>query len=361
MLFLQDCFSIKHPFSDSGQCLQPSFSIVDRDCPSQLGSLFILILKVMESKGERVLPIFPADHKTCGQNKLGELKHFLGLEIEQKREGLFLGQQKYARDLLQKYGMLNYKPISTPMDPNTKLRADEGKSLQDVTMYRKMVGSLIYLTLSRPDISYAVGVVSRYMSNPKKPHLDVVRRILRYVKGIINFGILYKKTKECHMTGYCDADYAGDYDTRRSTTGYMFSLGSGVISWCSKRQPTVSLSSTEAEYRSAASATQEIMWLKQLMEDLHQSTDYQVKLFCDNLSAIRLAENPVFYARTKHIEVHYHYVREKVLEGEIKMMPTKTDEQVADIFTKSLSKPKFTKFREALGMVCKTSLEENLH
>ena len=124
-------------------------------------------------------------------------------------------------------------------------------------MYRQLVGSLIYLTLTRPDISYPVRMVSRYMSNPKKPHLDAVKRILRYVKGTINFGILYKKTKDCQVMGYCDADYAGDCGTQRSTIRYFFSLGSGPISWCSKRQPTMALSSTEAEYRSAAMATQE--------------------------------------------------------------------------------------------------------
>ncbi|KAL4355035.1 hypothetical protein GQ457_06G000650 [Hibiscus cannabinus] len=140
--------------------------------------------------------------------ELEELKHFLGLEVEHMKEGIFMGQQKYAKDLLQRYEMLDCKPISTPMDPNIKLQAEEGKDLEDTTMYRQLVGSLIYLTLSRPDIAYAVGVVSRYMSNPKKPHLDAVRRILRYVKGTISFGILYKKTKECQVTGYCDADYA---------------------------------------------------------------------------------------------------------------------------------------------------------
>jgi len=292
--------------------------------------------------------------------ELGELKYFLGLEVEHTKDGIFLGQQKYAKDLLQRYGMLDCKPISTPMDPNVKFQKDEGRNLEDVTMYQKMVGSLIYLTLTRPDISYSVGVVSRYMSNPKKPHLDAVRRILRYIKGTINFGILYKKIKDYQIVGYCDADYAGDYDTRRSTTGYSFTLGSGVISWCSKRQPTVALSSTEAEYRSATMAAQESTWLKQLIKDLHQPTEYQVRIFCDNLSSICLAENPVFHARTKHIEVHYHYIREKVLEGEIEIVHIKTEEQNADILTKSLHRVKFEKFREALGMVDKTTLERRL-
>ncbi|KAL6311805.1 hypothetical protein AAG906_020916 [Vitis piasezkii] len=205
--------------------------------------------------------------------ELGQLKHFLGLE-----------------------------PISTPMEPNAKMCEHEGKDLKDATMYRQLVGSLLYLTLTRLDISYAVGVMSRYMQNPKKPHLEAVRRILRHVKGTIDYGLFCS----------CDADYAGDHDTRRSTTGYVFMLGSGAISWCSKRQPTVSLSTTEAEYRAAAMAAQESIGLC-------------VPLYCDNQSAIRLVENPVFHARTKHVEVHYHFIREKVLEEEVELKQIKSN------------------------------------
>ncbi|KAH9726925.1 hypothetical protein KPL70_008466 [Citrus sinensis] len=283
--------------------------------------------------------------------ELGQLKHFLGLEVDQTKEGIFLCQQKYAKDLLKKFGMLECKPISTPMEPNAKMCAHEGKDLEDASMYRQLVGSLIYLTLTQPDISYAVGVMSRYMQNPKKSHLEAVRRVLRYVKSTIDYGLLYKKGGNCKLVGYCDADYAGDHDTRRSTTGYMFTLGSGTISWCSKRQPTVSLSTTEAEYRAAAMAAQESTWLIQLMNDLHQPVDYAVLLYCDNQSAIRLAENPVFHARTKHVEVHYHFVREKVLQEEIEMRQVKTDEQIADLFTKSLSVGKFEHFRRQLGVI----------
>uniref|UniRef100_A0A2N9HY47 Integrase catalytic domain-containing protein n=1 Tax=Fagus sylvatica TaxID=28930 RepID=A0A2N9HY47_FAGSY len=239
--------------------------------------------------------------------ELGQLKHFLGLEVDRTREGIFLCQQKYSKDLLKRFGMLECKPISKPMEPNAKMCAHEGKDLEDATMYRQLVGSLIYLTLTRPDISYAVSVMSRYMQNPKKPHLEAVRRILRYVKSTIDYGLLYKKGEDCKLVGYCDADYAGDHDTRRSTTGYVFKLGSGTISWCSKRQPTVSLSTTEAEYRAAAMAAQESTWLMQLMRDLHQPIDYAVSLHCDNQSAIRLAENPEFHARTKHVEITGEY------------------------------------------------------
>ena len=283
--------------------------------------------------------------------ELGQLKHFLGLEVDRTNEGIFLCQQKCAKDLLKKFGMLECKPISTPMEPNAKMCEHEGKDLKDATMYRQLVGSLLYLTLTRPDISYAVGVMSRYMQNPKKPHLEVVRRILRHVKSTIDYGLLYKKGEDCKLVGYCDADYTGDHDTRRSTTGYVFMLGSRAISWCSKRQPTVSLSTTEAEYRAAAMAAQESTWLIRLMNDLHQLVDYAVPLYCDNQSAVRLAENPVFHARTKHVEVHYHFIREKVLEEEVELKQIKSGDQVADLFTKGLSGSKFESFCHQLGMV----------
>ena len=282
--------------------------------------------------------------------ELGQLNHFLGLEIDRSEEGILLHQQKYSKDLLKKFGMLKCKPSSTPMEQTVKMSASAGKDFEDATMYRQLVGSLIYLTLTRPDISYAVGVMSRYMQNPKKSHLEAVRRILRYVKATLRYGIMYKRGGGCKIVGYCDADYAGDHDTRRSTTGYVFMLGSGAISWCSKRQPTVSLSSTEAEYRAAAMAAQESTWLMQLLRDLHQLVEYAIPLYCDNQSAIRLAENPVFHARTKHVEVHYHFIREKVLEEEVELRQIKTGDQVADVFTKGLSSNKFEGFCHQLGM-----------
>ncbi|KAL9310750.1 putative RNA-directed DNA polymerase [Arabidopsis thaliana] len=158
--------------------------------------------------------------------ELGELKHFLGLEVERKESGIFLGQHKYARDLIQKFGLVECKPIATPMEPNLKLCAYDGKDLEDTKMYRQIVGSLIYLTLSRPDISFAVGVVSRFMQKPKKPHLEAAKRILRYIKGTIDWGLLYEKEGKGKLNSYCDADYAGDHDTRRSTTEttYCFSF-----------------------------------------------------------------------------------------------------------------------------------------
>ncbi|XP_019054137.1 PREDICTED: uncharacterized protein LOC109115027 [Nelumbo nucifera] len=286
--------------------------------------------------------------------ELCQFKHFLGLEIDRVQEGIFLCQQKYSRDLLKKFVMLECKPISTPIEPNTKMCAHEGRDLEDVTMYRQLVDSLIYLNLTRPDISYVVDVTSRYMQNPKKPHLEAVRRILRYVKSTPGYGVLYEKGGDCKLAGYYDADYAGDHETRRSTTGYVFMLGSGAISWWSKRQPIVSLSTTEEEYRAIAMADQESTWLIQLLKDLRQPTDYAVPLYCDNQSAIRLAKNPIFHARTKHVEVHYHFIREKVLQEEIVIEHIKIENQVADLFTKGLGGNKFESFCKQLGMVERT-------
>ncbi|XP_022863734.1 uncharacterized protein LOC111383803 [Olea europaea var. sylvestris] len=182
------------------------------------------------------------------------MKHLLGLERDQTREGLFLCQQKYAKGLLQKFGMQDYKHISTPMELNAMLRSYEGKDLEDTSIYHQLVGSLIYLTLTRPYISFAVGVASQFMPNPKKPHLEAVRSILRYVKETTNFGMLYKKGEAIKTIRHCDANYAGNHNTRQATTSYVFHLGLGLIYWCSKRQPTVSLSTTEVEYRAAEMA-----------------------------------------------------------------------------------------------------------
>ncbi|KAD5803210.1 hypothetical protein E3N88_14570 [Mikania micrantha] len=248
---------------------------------------------------------------------LGVLKRFLGLEINYEGEHVLLHQTAYSADLLLKFGMLDSKPAWTPVEPNLKLYIDEGKDLDDETMYRKIVGSLIYLTLTRPDIAFIVGVLSRFMQHPKQPHLHAVRRVLWYVKATLRLGVLFQREVVMCLVGYCDADYGDDPSSRRSTTGYVIKLGSGAISWCSRLQPTVSLSTTEAEYCSAAMAAQESTWLLRLLAELGQNIEEKMILWCDNVSAIKLAENPTFHARTKHIEVHYHYIREKVLQGEI--------------------------------------------
>lgn len=282
---------------------------------------------------------------------LGILKHFLGLELNYKADGMALHQNKYTSDLLQKFGHASCKPGAAPMDRNMKMYATEGKLLDDPTQYRKMVGSLIYLTLTRPDIAFAVGVLSRFMQEPRKPHMAAMKGVFKYLKATVGKGIWFGRRCDPKLHGYCDADYGGDLDGRRSTTGYVFMFGSSPISWSSKLQPTVSLSTTEAEYRAATEAAQECVWLVELMKNLNQKVEHPVLMRCDNISAIKLAQNPVFHARTKHIEVHYHFIREKVLKGEIDLQHVESDEQVADALTKSLTGAQLLKHSKSMGMM----------
>jgi hypothetical protein len=247
--------------------------------------------------------------------------------------------------------MTRCKPISIPLEQNVKLSADEGDLVEDTTMYKRIVGSLIYMTITRPDLSYAVGMVSQFMQTPRKPHLDAVRRILRYIKHTLHCGIFYEAKSQLQVHGYIDADWAGNVSDRRSTSGFLFSFGSGVVSWSSKKQPTVALSNTEAEYRGATIIACEVVWLQKLLSDLGLSVNAHVVIYCDNISSILLANNPVYHARTKHIEVHYHFIREKVLAKEIDLIHVNTEDQVADIFTKALGTYKLKKFRKMFGVL----------
>ncbi|KAJ7951749.1 Retrovirus-related Pol polyprotein from transposon TNT 1-94 [Quillaja saponaria] len=282
---------------------------------------------------------------------LGEAGCFLGLEIEQGKNGVFLSQQRYAKTLLKRFSMEEAKPKPTPMEPHIKLQKDEGKPLMDSQKFRQLVGCLIYLTITRPDLSYAVSVISQFMENPQLSHWDAGRRILRYVKSTVDYGLLYKKNGEFLLNGFVDSDWAGDINDRRSTTGYYFNMGSAAISWCSKKQPNVALSSAEAEYCASTVAAQECVWLKQLISNICRKVDYPIAMRCDNESAIKLASNLVFHARTKHIEVQHHFIQEKVLEQVIEIKNISTGDQIADVFTKALAKPKLELFRDALGLV----------
>jgi len=189
------------------------------------------------------------------------------------------------------------------------------------------------------------------MQTPRKPHLDAVRRILRYIKHTLQCGIFYENKSQLQIHGYTNADWAGNVLDRRSTSGFMFSFGSGVISWSSKKQPIVALSSTEAKYRGVAIVACEVVWLQKLLSDLGQSVDVPVVIYYDNISSILLVNNPVYHARTKHIEVHYHFIREKVLAKKINLIHVNTKDQVADIFTKALGIDKLKRFRKMLGVL----------
>ncbi|KAG7528122.1 GAG-pre-integrase domain [Arabidopsis thaliana x Arabidopsis arenosa] len=271
---------------------------------------------------------------------LGELKYFLGIEVCRSKEGLFLSQRKYTLDLLDEVGKLGAKPAKTPLEDDYKARRKgehDNKPFEDPTKYRRLVGKLIYLTITRPDICFAVNVVSQQMQAPTQHHWNMVNRILKYLKGAPGQGIWMGCNKNTEIVGYCDADYAGDKNDRRSTTGYCTFIGGNLVTWRSKKQKVVSLSSAEAEYRAMRKLTTELMWLKALLKDFGIDTPQPITMHCDNQAAIHIATNSVFHERTKHIEVDCHKVREQIQLGVILPHYTESEEQLADIFTKGAS------------------------
>ncbi|KAG7599419.1 Integrase catalytic core [Arabidopsis suecica] len=270
---------------------------------------------------------------------LGELKYFLGIEVCRSPEGLFLSQRKYTLDLLCETGSMDAKPAKTPLEDDYKVdrKGEKDEKFKDAPLYRKIVGKLIYLTNTRPDICYAVNQVSQHMQTPTVYHWSMVERILRYLKGSSGQGIWMGKNSNTEIVGYCDADYAGDRLDRRSTTGYCTFIGGNLVTWKTKKQKVVSCSSAESEYRAMKQLTNELTWLKALLKDFGIEQDTPITMHCDNKAAIYIASNSVFHERTKHIEVDCHKVREKIIQGVTLPCFTRSEEQLADIFTKAAS------------------------
>ncbi|XP_019173231.1 PREDICTED: uncharacterized protein LOC109168701 [Ipomoea nil] len=280
---------------------------------------------------------------------IGELTYFLGLQVSQTKEGIFISQEKYAKNLLSKFGLESAKDARTPISTTTKLFKDEKGTSVDPTMYRSMIGSLLYLTASRPDIMVSVGMCARYQADPKESHLKAVKRIIKYVKGTINYGIWYSSDTNLNLAGYSDADWAGNADDRKSTSGGCFFIGKNLVAWLSKKQNSISLSTAEAEYIAAGSCCTQLLWMRQMLID-YGIEQQSMTLFCDNTSAINISKNPVQHSRTKHIDIRHHFIRELVEEKEIIMEYTSTDKNLADLFTKPLDKSRFELLRAALGV-----------
>ncbi|XP_022143489.1 uncharacterized protein LOC111013365 [Momordica charantia] len=249
---------------------------------------------------------------------LEDLKYFLGLEISYTNNGLSISQAKYTRDVLQRFGILSAKPCTTPMSLSSTTDIGAPCSIEDIRNYRSLIGSLHYLTFTRPDIAFAVGKLSQFMHAPCESHLVAAKRILRYLSGSLQFSIMFQRSSSnLRLHAFSDSDWAGDSHDRRSTSGFVIFLGSNPISCGSKKQSTVSRSSTEAEYRCLASTAAELFWVRQLLKDLHVFSTQSPVLWCDNASAIQLAKNPVFHGRTKHVEIDFHFVRERVVRKDI--------------------------------------------
>ncbi|KAL1291005.1 hypothetical protein AAHE18_20G170500 [Arachis hypogaea] len=264
---------------------------------------------------------------------MGEINFFLGLQIKQTPSGTFIHQGKYAKELIKKFGLESSKLMGTPMHPNTKLEKDDDGKDADETRYRGMIGSLMYLTSSRPDIVQSVGVCSRFQSHPKESHLSAIKCIIRYIKETSDYGLWYPKSDDFSAVGFCDADYTRDRVDRRSTSGM-----------------------SEAEYISASACCSQLIWLKTQLEDYKLKIN-SIPLFCDNMSAINISKNHVLHSITKNIEIKYHFIRKHVQKGTIGIQFVKSEDQLADIFTKPLCEDRFCTLRKSLGMIDLSSID----
>ncbi|WKA07360.1 hypothetical protein VitviT2T_025200 [Vitis vinifera] len=285
---------------------------------------------------------------------LGSLHYFLGVEVQHNSQGLFLSQTKYALDLLQRADMIEAKPISTPFVVGQHL-STIGKLFSDPTLFRSFARALQYLTITQPDLSFSVNSICQYMHAPTEDHFRTLKRILRYVKGTVHYGLQLHCTSSHELLAYSDADWAGCPNTQRSTSGYLIFFGANFVSWCSKKQSTVSRSSAEAEYRSLAITTAEVAWIVQLLRDLRLPLPSPSKILCDNRSALFMAVNPVTRSRSKHSAIDYHFVRELIANGSLKVTFTPSHSQFADSFTKGVSKPQFLLFRNKLHVIPSTT------
>jgi hypothetical protein len=287
---------------------------------------------------------------------LGLVNFYLGMTVTRDRinRTLRLGQQAYLTKVLRDFGMEDCNPAVTPMDSNgsnlVPAPKDYTASQDEIKEYQRAIGSLMYAMLgSRPDIAFAVSMVSRFASNPTAEHMKAVKRILRYLKGTLNYQLTYRGDLQA-LTGYSDADWAGDKDTRRSTGGFVFNVGSGIVSWSSKRQATVALSSCESELMAQTQAAKEAIWLKRFLSEILYQDQVAVVIHCDNQGAIALAKNDQFHARTKHIDIQEKWVREAVATKEVELQYISTDFQLSDGLTKPLPRDKFEFFRASIGV-----------
>ncbi|GKA94224.1 retrovirus-related pol polyprotein from transposon TNT 1-94 [Tanacetum coccineum] len=280
--------------------------------------------------------------KRFEMSMMGEMKFFLG--------GIFINQSKYILDILKRFGMENCDTVPTPMVEQAKLKLDLVGKPVDHTDYRSMIGSLMYLTSSRPDIMFATCMCARYQANPNEHHVSAVKRIFRYLQGTINLGLWYPKDSGFDLTAYSDADHAGCHLDRKSTSGSVQFLGDKLVCWSSKKQNCVSISTAESEYVAVSGCCAQVLWMRTQLTDYGFFFD-KVPIYCDSKSAIAISCNPVQHTRTKHIDVRYHFIKDHVEKGTIELYFVGTEFQLADLFTKSLPEARFKFLVEKLGMM----------
>jgi transposase InsO family protein len=323
--------------------------VEDRDI--LIVSVYVDDLIVTGSNEGKIKDFKQSMMKQFAMTDLGKMKYFLGVEVSQTEDGIFIHQSKYASEILDKFGMTNCNSVNNPIVPGSKLVKDENGKAGDAKNYKQIVGSLMYLLATRPDLAFSVCLCARYMDRPTEIHFAAVKRILRYLKGTTGYGIMYKRSARLKLNGWTDSDYAGDLDDRKSTSGYVFMLGNAAVSWSSKKQPIVTLSTTEAEFVAAAACACQSLWLKNVLSHLQVMNDEKILIHCDNSSSIKLSKNPILHGRCKHIDVRFHFLRDLAKDDVIELVHCKSQDQIADIMTKPLKFETFSKIRSNLGMI----------
>ncbi|KAF7112693.1 hypothetical protein RHSIM_RhsimUnG0203300 [Rhododendron simsii] len=252
------------------------------------------------------------------------MAHFLRIEVMQRDDGIFISQAGYAKNVFKRFGMEKSNPVTTPIESGVEVKKSEVGDV-DPTYFKSLVGSLRYLTCTRPDILYGVGLISQYMETPDQSHLNAAKRILRYVNGTVNDGFFYTSTQDFNLVGYSDSDWGRDLDERKSITGFAFFLGDTAFTWSSKKQAIVTLSSCETDmYVAATSAVCHGIWIRNMLNHLEISQENPTEIYIDNRSAIALAKNPIFHERSKHIDTRYHFIREHVKNKEVELVSCRT-------------------------------------
>ncbi|CAJ2668892.1 unnamed protein product [Trifolium pratense] len=331
----------------------PSLFILNKDNHIVYLLVYVDDIIITGSSSQLVTSLVHKLNSVFSLKQLGLLDYFLGIEVKHlPNSTLLLTQSKYIRDLLTKTNMLESNPISTPMMSTCKLSKVGSDKFHDPSLYRSVVGSLQYATITRPEIAYAVNKVCQFMSNPLDSHWTAVKRILRYLKGTLHMGLIlypFDVHKPVSLKVFCDADWASDPDDRRSTSGAAIFFGTSLVSWWSRKQQVVARSSTEAEYRSLAQATADVQWIQTLLKELTIPFSQPI-IYCDNQSAVLLAHNPILHTRTKHMEIDLFFVREKVAAKQLTIVHIPGTEQCADILTKPVSTTKFLLMRDKLNV-----------
>lgn len=288
--------------------------------------------------------------KEFEMSDLGKMRFFLGIEVLQNSAGIYICQRSYALEIIKRFNMEGSNSVRNPIVPGSKLSKNEAGVKVDETRFKQIVGCLMYITTTRPDLTFVVSLIARFMAKPTEMHYQVAKRVLKYLKGTTNFGILYKRGGVEELVGFTDSDYAGDLDDRKSTSGYVFLINGAAVAWSSKKQPIVTLSTTEAEFIAAASCACQAVWMRRILHDLGFVQEGGTNIMCDNNSTIKLASNPLLHSRSKHIDVRFHFLRDLVHEGTVRMTFYGTHDQVADVLTKPLKLEAFERLREQLGL-----------